>query len=681
MSGFWAHAELRTATADRITAMKSALLLMLAGLASQSLSQSLDNLFETALGTAGTTTQDIRFDSDILPFFYQPRFDSLAARQIMNNPWRTPLLVRNYRDELGVSFGRPSETMAIGARMMGTGLRRSLLGNPIATAQEFANKRGSLTSVLNTMKDKGLLQGTPPSLNSVPDPVKEAAALILMVAMDSAAMRRAAFTKVGNMDRLFDRFRTQNLEDTNPEELSRMFAEQDRIDMQFLAVGAQDLAMAVTAAKDRLLGVGPDEKFEWRCKTVWGDVVLGGGTSNEYDGTFLLVIDTGGNDQYIGVPANRTPVNWVSIVLDSAGNDRYTSNRALAMTPINKVANRKQLGGFGPAQATTGYAYLFDLRGDDVYRTTVPGIASAGAGAAIISDADGSDLYDGYSNSVAAATFGYATLEDIGGNDRYQSFSQSQGFGGVNGFASLADLLGNDTYASNNTEIDFPSPQTAQSNVSMSQGAGMGRRADYSDGHSQSGGIGVLFDVEGDDKYSCGVFGQGVGYWGGVGMLFDRAGKDTYFGDWYVQGAAAHFAIGYLEDEGDSDSYSAKLNMAQGAGHDFSLGYLIDRNGNDVYKAPNLSLGAGNANGMGMLLDFDGDDQYESSGLTLGRAAEAPKASLRERCVCFGLFYDGGGKDTYPASTTWAKESSRVTNWTDRGYTAKESQFGIFWDR
>jgi hypothetical protein len=154
------------------------------------------------------------------------------------------------------------------------------------------------------------------------------------------------------------------------------------------------------------------------------------------------------------------------------------------------------------------------------------------------------------------------------------------------GFGLLLDALGDDTYTAHPMPIEFPSPQTAERNVSMAQGAGYGRRADYSDGRSWAGGVGVLIDVQGNDRYLCGVFGQGVGYWGGIGMLIDLQGDDGREGAWYVQGAAAHFAIGYLEDRLGNDRTLAAMNMAIGAGHDFSIGYYIDFAGNDEYNAP-----------------------------------------------------------------------------------------------
>ena len=68
--------------------------------------------------------------------------------------------------------------------------------------------------------------------------------------------------------------------------------------------------------------------------------------------------------------------------------------------------------------------------------------------------------------------------------------------------------------------------QSKEHNTSMCQGVGMGRRADYTDGHSWAGGVGMLVEGGGDDTYSCSVFGQGCAYWYGVGLLVDKAGAD-----------------------------------------------------------------------------------------------------------------------------------------------------------
>ena len=83
--------------------------------------------------------------------------------------------------------------------------------------------------------------------------------------------------------------------------------------------------------------------------------------------------------------------------------------------------------------------------------------------------------------------------------------------------ALLIDLGGNDRYVANDTDIRYPSAQNREHNNSLCQGVAAGSGADYSDGLSTNGGVAVLLDGAGDDEYSCGLFGQGAGYWNGGG--------------------------------------------------------------------------------------------------------------------------------------------------------------------
>ena len=82
------------------------------------------------------------------------------------------------------------------------------------------------------------------------------------------------------------------------------------------------------------------------------------------------------------------------------------------------------------------------------------------------------------------------------------------------------------------------------------------------------------------------------------------------------------------------------------------------------------------------LVDFAGVDKYETSGITLGKAADATPNTLRSRAICLGVFMDiGGGADTYPAATAWAKNSSIIPTWTGKAPTPADSQVGVFLDK
>lgn len=644
---------------------------------------SLDNEFTVALGTAGLSPAMATYDKNLLRFFEQSQFRTALFSSMHENPWRSPFLVEAWRKQIDPLAGKPADTLSLGGRMIGWGIRRSLLGNPIAASVEIAKGPQGFRKTMQRMQAEGLFRGDLPDESKVPQEVRQAAALILDVAMESIRYRRAAFSNSQQLALEFDRFMKMDPENDEPLDVRRQIEFMESVDPLFLSAGAYDLGLAVQEASVLIQAVSPETKFDLRFETAWGWVVLTGGSNSEHvDRQTLLILDTGGSDTYLNLPNNRAVNNWCSVVIDTVGDDRYLSSKALAQQTIDKSPQRSAERFLpGPASALFGYAFLTDLAGNDLYRSLRPGLASATMGMAILFDREGDDTYDAYTNSQAYAMFGVAVLEDGAGKDRYEGFNHVQGVGQTSGCGILLDRSGNDSYLANNVVLDFPSPQSKDHNVSMAQGAGNGRRADYLDGHSLSGGIGLLRDQSGDDQYSCGVFGQGVGYWEGVGLLLDSAGSDRYLGQWYVQGASAHFAVGYLEDQDGNDAYAGRMNMAQGAGHDFGTGMLLDRQGDDQYEAPNLSLGAGNSNGIGVFVDFLGNDRYDGSGLTLGQAAEALKGSLRERGLALGVFMDLGGSDTYPAATSWAKNGNRQANWKDRGPTAAESQLGVFWDR
>jgi hypothetical protein len=658
--------------------------ILICGLAALALGQNLttfDSDFETALGTAGLTTRTARFDENLLRFFRSGEHMTPIYAACSENPWRVPAFAASVRNELSTTGGRPSDSLSVLARQLGFQVRRTLLGNPNQAEEDRAKKPGALQAILGRYKSLNLIKEVP-NLDVVPADTQKAAALILDVLLRVREYRRLAFQRCGNLDALYARLSTAppDPESTDFDLLLPLYR---NVDFGYLYAGGHDLLLACQAASAYVSTVPETQQYSLRIETSMGDVVLAGGSNETYGDNrpTLLHINTGGNDTYVNPARNASASNWASILIDSAGGDRYVSDLELRETAIAKWSKRKGANAPGPCSALFGYAVLIDTEGYDLYRSHRPGLASARFGVAALLDKEGDDVYDAYANGEGFADGGIAVLEDLAGKDSYAGFTQVQGVGLTLGAGMLLDRTGDDTYLANDEVVDFPSAQSAQHNNSMSQGAGYGRRADYLDSHSLAGGLGILYDVEGNDRYSCGVFGQGVGYWEGVGFLWDGGGADTYQGQWYVQGAAAHFSVGYLEDLGGDDKYSALMNMAQGAGHDFSLGFLIDHAGSDSYTAPNLSLGAGNANGIGVFIDVVGDDTYNSAGITLGRAAEAPKGSLRATALTLGLFMDLAGRDTYPASANWAKDAVRVANWTDKTLRPEESQLGIFYDR
>jgi hypothetical protein len=636
-----------------------------------------------ALGAAGLTLESARLDLDTLAFYREAALPCLWTGRFQARPWRAPFEADMARRQFAVAKANPGLTVEIASRLLGEGTRLALLGDPASGVSRQASAPDSLQAALAKMREAGLLAGPAPDLSAVPADARRAAAGVLFAALAAHERFRAATLSISDLAAHRAAWEGAAPDLSSPVaavRAHRLFSAFERNSM--FACG-QEVGHAVVWAEAQARLVPASAKYDVRIETAWGGIVLTGGSDSRHAGEPpLLAIDTGGNDVYAGWPRTGGGQHWLSVVLDTAGDDAYVSDAALLTQAVREDAGRAQgRKKAGPGSATFGVTFLVDSSGDDLYRSTARAFGSAAFGVACLLDAAGNDVYDAYADSLGYGWCGIGTVEDLDGDDEYRVFTQGQGCGMPMGFGALLDRKGNDKYKAEDETIDFPSPQTAEHNVSLAQGAGYGVRADFSTGMSLAGGVGLLYDEEGDDLYECGVFGQGVGYWDGTGLLWDGAGRDTYRGQWYVQGASAHFGVGYLEDLQGDDSYFAGMNMALGAGHDFGLGYMLDHEGDDRYRGPNLSLGAGNANGIGVFFDGGGDDVYEASGLALGSAAEGQKASLRERAPSFGIFLDHSGADTYPAALSWAVNATKAVNWASRQPTPETSQVGVFFDR
>lgn len=647
--------------------------------------------FDRALAQIGLSKATARLNPLDLQLFgggaYRlPFFDSLH-----HDPWRVPFTVGVLRRDSLQNAGNASHLLSAASLRLSAGTRRTLLGDPTAEqrqrAEQYEHPLRQAIQVVYQSAGVPFPQSAPwlSQIASVPKPLQQQLAYLLLVAVEARRWRDLAFREA------FAHERAQSLYEMlcQPPDSNDRLQEASNtaywrlvqgVDLKLLFAGAHDLTLAAERVATSLQAASLPDGFRADIPTPYGVVALRDSRPDTYSKqNYLLIVDTGGDDTYLEAGGNTSAQHAITVVIDLRGNDRYLQTEELAVRRIPQLAQRKtQRVTPCAAGAVLGYALLIDMEGNDLYRTLSLSQGAAHFGVGVLVDVSGDDRYECYLNGQASAEWGIALLVDRAGNDRYHCFSKAQGYGGVQGYGALIEVSGDDVYLAEDSVIEFPSPQTDKHNVSLAQGAGYGRRADYSDGRSLAGGIGALIDGSGDDTYTCGVFGQGVGYWYGLGILSDGGGQDTYEGVWYVQGASAHFAVGVLEDVSGNDRYQATMNMAQGAGHDFSIGWLLDGSGDDLYRAPNLSLGAGNANGIGIFWDASGDDHYQTQHpLTLGRSSlQGTRGTLRERALCLGLFCDTGGVDRYPEGYPFA---SNDRLWTQPGASQPplEREYGV----
>lgn len=378
---------------------------------------------------------------------------------------------------------------------------------------------------------------------------------------------------------------------------------------------------AKTALPEAIKGaVGGKINYAGRHNGHW--IVFGGEAHNRYDMSVIdVVYDPAGEDVY---QYDRARPFRAVLIIDRAGNDRYLSDD------------------IGPASGWLGTSILLDYAGDDLYQGRLAANGAGMMGVGLLIDYAGRDRYNGRHFSNGAAFYGAGVVLDLGDEaDQYHSVTFSQGLGGPRGLGLIYDYRGNDLYRANSAPASVYG--TGAVSASFSQGLGFGLR------HYDSGGIGILHDRHGSDRYEGGEFSQGGAYYRGLGILHDAAGNDHYYGNRYSQGFGAHQASGVLYDGGGNDSYWGMTAACQGAAWDIALGLLIDRHGDDTYRGDDLCQGSAAMQAMAWLIDLAGADHYQAGGpANQGRPGHNhyhfdPAAPV----YSWSLLLDAGGRRDY----------------------------------
>lgn len=352
-----------------------------------------------------------------------------------------------------------------------------------------------------------------------------------------------------------------------------------------------------------------------------GWIVVGGTGNNQYRHDMAVVIDPGGEDHYYNSAGGaRSAKLSVAAVLDLDGDDVYGATSPVAQ-----------------GSALLGIGMLVDLRGDDHYTAVQHGQGSVFIGGGMLLDYAGDDWYRLSEFGQGQGAYGVGLLIDLAGNDRYKAHNLAQGVGMPKGVAVLWDRLGSDDYFASGKR---PSSYGTEGIFNgSSQGFGVGFR------NSASGGIGMLADLAGEDRFIAGNFSQGGGYFYGLGILYSAGtNNDRYYGSRYSQGFSAHSAAGILLDEGGNDHYFSIQPAAQGAAWDLGSAILLDKAGDDSYEARgSFAQGASAHNGFALFMDLQGRDRYVGSGSVRGHAGP----NDYHGGPSFSLFVDAGGEPDF----------------------------------
>jgi hypothetical protein len=415
--------------------------------------------------------------------------------------------------------------------------------------------------------------------------------------------------------------------------LVALLAKVDRLALAELADEARRGLETLSEKITKFVESDPREGLLYSKDTPAGRIEIWGRGNTRHTARTAFCFDLGGNDDWLDCAGRADLDHPVSITIDWDGNDTYGGT-----SPFN-------LGG-----ALGGVGILWDHAGDDSYvaRTWSMGCGVAGFG--LLDDEGGRDSYHGQDECQGVGLAGAGVLFDDEGDDLYTGARFCQGVGFPGGVGALIDERGADRYVcTGRYESEYGEPGLFSG---FGQGVGFGFR------HVASGGIGVLYDVAGDDVYEAGNFSQGGGYSYAWGILRDDSGNDRYIGSRYAQGFAAHQAVGTFLEGGGNDLYQSHSTVACGLSWDETSVLFHDYGGDDVYEQGGFSLASAAHNGMVLFLDDAGNDRY---------AALPAHAASNEYHggKSFALFVDGAGDDVYGSEKP--EDTNRKTVCRDEG--------------
>jgi hypothetical protein len=411
--------------------------------------------------------------------------------------------------------------------------------------------------------------------------------------------------------------------------------------------------------------------------TEYGRICIGTPGDDYYEGDFAVLIEPGGNDTYhncrIGAAyGKRTPGTRL-------GPDGEPTGASADYSPLGDghIGYFCDLGGddlydcadvdITLGAAVLGVAAFYDLGGgNDRYYGGFCSLGAAMGGVATFYDDGGCDYYSGKAFTQGAAGFGIGIMTDDSltdapvfdtaegnegvidehesgasdkdvhsqmDNDYYTAWEGAQAFARTRGVALCINRRGNEVYHAGGVYLH--APLFADRYHSFSQGFAIGERdIDW------AGGIAMLIDYAGNDRYLGDIYSQGVGYWYSAGLLWDGGGNDSYEMTQYGQGAGIHLAVGGLVDCAGNDTYVMHSGLGQGGSHDLSASILHDRGGDDRYMGATTCNGAALTGSVGIQIDRSGNDTY-------GGRKDSGVNHTDNRSYNIGVLVDCAGNDDY----------------------------------
>ena len=285
--------------------------------------------------------------------------------------------------------------------------------------------------------------------------------------------------------------------------------------------------------------------------------------------------------------------------------------------------------------------------------------------AVLIALGDGRNEFHAGDFGLATGTLGVGLLLSGKGNDFFHGRDGRDGCGGVGvgGIGLLIDRGGENRYLGGRFAL----------------GAAMG-------------GIGAVVSSGSDEVLEARMHAIGFGGPGGAGVVIRHGGAASYraghqdasgYNDIRIRSGESGFqtdafslgcgsgkrvfspvaeettlslagGVGMLLEKTGDSCYDGS-NFALGCGYFFGLGLVSDQYGDDRHQAARYGMAAGAHYGVGLFLDHSGNDHYQSSGPTYNCGA------AWDRTVA--LFIDAGGNDHYDLTRSAGLGISQHFSW------------------
>lgn len=374
------------------------------------------------------------------------------------------------------------------------------------------------------------------------------------------------------------------------------------------------------------------EPFYAETDTELGKIIVNNLSHTVFTNEAFLIIDTGHDNVYLNSAggANGLVGRPISIVIALGDNDQFVSRRS-----------------FSQGSGVFGIGILAALGSNNTFAAKHVSQGAGLFGCGMLMTGPGTQTFDADTYCQGAGMYGAGILWQRGDATTCRAAQMAQGFGGPGGCGLLLGEKGNSAYIAGGK---YPCPWLPGQYFSLAQGFGYGMRP------FAGGGVGILCNLRGGNRYIADVYGQGASYWYSTGLLLDLGSNNFYQAYQYCQGAGIHLSSGALVNWGGNNQFSAHA-ICQGGAHDYAVGMLIDRAGGNRYIADTTAQGAGINNSFAMLLNHGGDNFL--AGRDPQQSQAAGHDGGKREYGSIALLLNLGGKNVYSQgqtnNTAWLK--------------------------